>query len=539
VRQRFAPLHDIWTFSRFLWGLPSFLKKRMSAAEAATILQQRLAQRDENLLHCLKTILKTPQSPYRALMETARCEFADVAKIVEQDGIESALGTLRRAGVYVTFEEFKGREPMVRNGREIPVTPQSFDNPLQSRAFQVSTGGSTGRGSPVAIDLEHLWASIPARLMNDSIHGFVGIPTALWFDDLPGNGPNSVLTRVPYDNVPERWFSPIADGDARPALKFRLAQASIISVSRLAGTRLPKPEPVRLDQAAVVARWAEDALKRHGSCGIRTLVSRALRICLAAEELGIDLTGAIISGGGEPPTPAKVSVVRRTGARWISNYIMQEIGAVGSCCANAVDENDQHLLLDHVALIAHPRTVPGFDVAVDAFHVSTLLPSARKIMLNVELDDYGVIETRDCGCPWQELGFRTHLRGIRSFRKLTGEGMTLIGTDMVRILEHDLPQRFGGSPLDYQLLEEEDERGFTRLSIIVSPHIHISNEQDVVEVVMKALSSAGHAAALSRTIWGQAGTLRVRRMQPIWTNRGKLMPLHFERHLTRDGAAKQ
>jgi len=536
--QRVAPLQDIWAFSRFLWGLPAFLKKRMSPAEAAAILRQRLAQRDKNFLHGLKTILGTQPNPYRALFETAKCEFADVAKIVEQDGIESALRALRGAGVYVTFEEFKSRVAMVRDGREIPLTPHSFDNPLQSRAFHVSTGGSTGPGRPVAIDLEHLWASIPARLMNDSIHGFIGIPTALWFDDLPGNGPNSVLTRVPYDSVPERWFSPIADSDARPALKFRLAQASILGVSRLAGTRLPKPEPVRLDQAAVIARWAKDALKRHGRCGIKTLVSRALRICLAAEELGIDLTGAIISGGGEPPTPAKVSVVRRTGARWISNYVMQEIGAVGSCCGNAIDEKDQHLLLDHVALIAHPRSVPGFDVAVDAFHVTTLLPSARKIMLNVELDDYGIVETRDCGCPWQELGFRTHLRGIRSFRKLTGEGMTLIGTDMVRILEHDLPQRFGGSPLDYQLLEEEDERGFTRLSIIVSPHVHVPNEGEVVEVVMKALSAAGHAAALSRTIWGQAGTLRVRRMQPIWTNRGKLMPLHFERHPMRDGAAK-
>ncbi|MEW5916922.1 MAG: hypothetical protein AB1762_10975, partial [Gemmatimonadota bacterium] len=395
------------------------------------------------------------------------------------------------------------------------------------------TGGSTGAGRLVAIDLEHLWASVPTRLINDTIHGLVGTPTALWFDGLPGNGPNSVLTRVPYDSVPERWFSPIAGRGSRPALKFRLAQAAIIRVSRMAGIPFPKPEWVRLDQAAVIARWAQSALEREGRCTIKTLVSRALRICLAAEELGIDLTGAVISGGGEPPTPAKVSAVRRTGARWISNYVMQEIGAVGCCCANAADENDQHLLVDHIALITHPRPVPGFDVTVDAFQCTTLLPSARKVMLNVELDDYGIVEERDCGCVWQELGFRTHLRGIRSFRKLTGEGMTLIGTDMVRILEEDLPQRFGGSALDYQLLEEEDERGFTRLSVVVSPDIPLSNESDVIDVVLKALESAGHAASLSRTIWGQAQTLRVRRMHPVWTKRGKLMPLHMER-LTRD-----
>jgi hypothetical protein len=381
----------------------------------------------------------------------------------------------------------------------------------------------------VAIDIDHLWASIPTRLINDTIHGLIGIPTALWFDSLPGNGPNSVLTRVPYDAVPERWFSPTAIGDARSALKFRLAQAAIIQVSRMTGTRFPKPESVRLDEAAVVARWAQTALQRTGHCGIRTLVSRALRVCLAAEELGIDLTGAIISGGGEQPTPAKVAAIRRTGARWMSNYMMQEIGALGFCCANSTDENDQHLMLDHVALITHPKSVPGFDVSVDAFHVTTLLTSARKVMLNVELDDYGVVETRDCGCPWQQLGMNTHVRDIRSFRKLTGEGVTLIGSDMIRILEEDLPRRFGGSPLDYQLLEEEDERGFTRLSIVVSPNVQIANESDVVNAVLHSLGSAGHDAALSGTIWGQAGTLRVRRMKPIWTQRGKLMPLHMER----------
>jgi hypothetical protein len=254
-------------------------------------------------------------------------------------------------------------------------------------------------------------------------------------------------------------------------------------------------------------------------------------VCLAAEELGIDLTGAVVSGGGEPPTPAKVSAVRRTGARWVSNYIMQEVGQIGCGCAQPLDENDQHLLLDHMALITYPRQVPDFDVVVESFHVTTLLDSARKIMLNVELDDYGVVETRECGCPWDRFGFHTHLREIRSFRKLTGEGTTLIGTDVVRILEEDLPRRFGGSPLDYQLLEEEDERGFTRLSLIVSPHLEIRDERQVVEVVMKALTASGHAGAISRSIWSQAGTLRVRRMTPVWTNRGKLMPLHLERRV--------
>jgi hypothetical protein len=34
---------------------------------------------------------------------------------------------------------------------------------------------------------------------------------------------------------------------------------------------------------------------------------------------------------------------------------------------------------------------------------------------------------------------------------------------------------------------------------------------------------------MSGAIWGQAGTLRVRREQPRSTARGKVMPLHVER----------
>jgi hypothetical protein len=98
---------------------------------------------------------------------------------------------------------------------------------------------------------------------------------------------------------------------------------------------------------------------------------------------------------------------------------------------------------------------------------------------------------------------------------------------MIHILEEVLPARFGGSPLDYQLLEEEDEQGFTRLSLIVSPGIEIADETEVVEAVLDALGRGSGAAEVARANWSQAGTLRVKRMEPIWTGRAKLMPLHI------------
>jgi hypothetical protein len=112
---------------------------------------------------------------------------------------------------------------------------------------------------------------------------------------------------------------------------------------------------------------------------------------------------------------------------------------------------------------------------------------------------------------------------------LTGEGVTLVGSEMMRILEEVLPNRFGGSTLDYQLLEEEDEQGFTRLSLVVSPRLVIEDEQQVIETVLEAMSRSSVGADSARDIWGQAGTLRIKRAEPIWTSRGKLMPLHLLR----------
>jgi hypothetical protein len=64
---------------------------------------------------------------------------------------------------------------------------------------------------------------------------------------------------------------------------------------------------------------------------------------------------------------------------------------VGWGCAKPVDPNDIHIFKDAIALIQYPRQVNGLRTSVDAFHFTTLLPTAPKLLLNVESDDYGVI----------------------------------------------------------------------------------------------------------------------------------------------------
>ena len=112
--------------------------------------------------------------------------------------------------------------------------------------------------------------------------------------------------------------------------------------------------------------------------------------------------------------------------------------------------------------------VVGAGVSVGALSYTSLLPSSSKLMINVESDDYAVLEERECGCPFGELGMSLHMRDIRSYEKLTSEGNHFLGADLFSLVDEVLPARFGGRPGDYQLAEEE-RGGLTAVSIVVRP----------------------------------------------------------------------
>lgn len=99
---------------------------------------------------------------------------------------------------------------------------------------------------------------------------------------------------------------------------------------------------------------------------------------------------------------------------------------------------------------------------------------------------------------------------------------------MVRVLDEVLPERFGGSSVDYQLVEEEDERGFTRLTLVVSPRVHVTSEEELVATVLRALGDTNLARDI-RSIWDQAGAMQVRRIEPSLALGGKVRPLVVKR----------
>ena len=524
-----ALLPDLRMYGRFAMGLRRFLRGTLSLEESRAIVQQRLEQREGNFMRLVERgIFGYSESPYLPLLKLARIELGDIRRMARVDGVEETLRALRDAGVYISFEEFKGREPVIRNGQVIPIGPRSFDNPYLVNYYRLETGGSTGAETRVEHDLDHLAAQAPHLMLTRHMHNVLDVPTALWRGVLPdGSGINNVLRACHIGRVPQKWFSPTAGGKSKPAFKYRVATFGTVILGRLYGVPIPWPEPVSIDQATVVVEWALQALRQHGTCLILAPVSRGLRVCVRAEEMGVDLTGATFMIAGEPATPAKVRGITRTGAKYFTTYGLAEAGRIGMGCGNPMDSNDVHLLSDAFAIIQHPRRVTGWEIEVPAFNVTSLLLTTPKLMLNVEIDDYGIIERRACGCALESCGFADHIREIHSFSKLTGEGVTLVGSEMIHILEDVLPARFGGSALDYQLLEEEDEHGFTRLSLLVSPHINIPGDEAVITAVLEAMARSSIGADSARAIWTQARSLRVKRSAPVWTSRGKLMPLHL------------
>jgi len=522
-------LTDVKMYARVPFALQRLFAEKITLTDAQRIVRARMTQRTENFLARLELqVFANPHSPYRTLLQWAGCELGDVRAMVQRDGVEATLKKLRAAGVYVAFEEFKGRQPIVRGSHTLAVTPSDFENHADENFLTLTSGGSTGKPTPVAINVPHLVSRAPYQLLARAAFGVNDAPEILWRGILPDSTLSSILQAAITGHLPDYWYSFIGWRDSKQWLKYGAATYYILSWLRLYGMRVPFPKYVPPERAEVIARHAIALRDRYGHCYLHGGTSRGVRIAQAAETLGSDLRGVIMTGGGEPATEIKVKLIEKSGARFFSNYALTEAGLMANGCAYPNAPGDVHLYTDSYALITYPFQVPKVGVTVPAFNLTTLLPTAPMMLLNLQMDDYGIVEERVCGCEFEEYGFTTHLHTIRSYRKLTGEGVTLIGSDALKILEEVLPARYGGSALDYQWMEQEDAQGLTRLYLIIHPRIDIANEQEVIEFVMRAWRGAAWTDS-AQIVWKHTDTLRVKRVEPVWTARGKLFPLQLER----------
>ncbi len=523
-------------YMHFAWDFRKFIKTSFTLEQSKAIITERLRNREQNLLMMVKrTIYDNKHSPYLKLLNLAGCEYGDIENMIRSDGIEPTLEKLYRKGVYLSVEEFKGKKEIIRRGRSFQFDERDFDNPLINPHLAGKSGGSRSAGIRTGYDLNYLGLgrAVYTMCLLDALDT-LNTPHILWAPVTPGFGPLELLACAKMGKTPAKWFSPVSSKAFKPPLINRIATNYIVHIGNLFGAKLPSPEYVPLHEAWIIARWIASAIKNKGGCTIDSYISNAVRICKAAREEDLNLTGAIFLPSAEPLTKTKRQEIESTGAQVCTRYIFAEGGYVGFGCLQPSVPDDIHFLKDSLALIQHKREVHHAGVSVNAFLFTSLLPQLPKVLLNVENGDYGVIEKRNCGCELEKLGFTEHISHIRGFDKLTGEGMTFVGTDLIRIIEEILPVRFGGCLTDFQLEEEEDENGQTHVNVLVTPELGPIDEDALIRTVLAELRR-GHAGnRLMAQVWTDAGTLRVRREKPYLTTSGKLLPLHIQKNTSSD-----
>jgi hypothetical protein len=509
-------------FGRFAVGLPRFLNKTLSLEEARAMVLRDVRERERNFLLLVRRgVYERAESPYRALLRWAGVEYGDLEGLVLRDGIEAALGKLYDAGVKITLDEFKGKRVILRNGLTREVTSEDFDNALLTREFEVATGGSTGVRRRLAIDFALLEHDAAAQQFYYAANGMSERPGAIWRPIPPGSsGLKNALLAAKANRPLKRWFSPQPFALREGMLPSAVFTSYAVTCGQLMGGALPLPRYTPLDRAIDVARWAADMKAAGKPAWISLPAGNAVRIATAALDAGLDIAGTLFRVGGEPLTAGKYEVIRRAGADTVSSWALSEAGPLGGGCARRDNLDEVHLFSGKVAVIQRPVEVDGGAASVQVLHLTTLLPQTPKIMINVDVGDYGVLRRRNCGCPLEELGLDRHLHGIRNHEKLTVNGMHFVGAQLADIVENVLPAAFGGSPTDYQFVEEE-RRAESLVTIVASPRVGVIDDDRLLRVVLEALGSGLRSDRMMAENWRQSGVLRVARREPWVTPSAK------------------
>ena len=118
--------------ARLARDAPAFLRTTMGSAQAVEILRRQLTDREGRFLTVVReTVYAHPRSPYRALLEEARCTFEDLRELVTREGLLAAVDA----------------EVVVVESDRVVALPPAFDA-YRSRSYGgtvVTLGWRTGR----------------------------------------------------------------------------------------------------------------------------------------------------------------------------------------------------------------------------------------------------------------------------------------------------------------------------------------------------------------------------------------------------------
>ena len=512
-----GPVADLVATLRAARGIPAYLRNPLTPEQCRVIVGRRLEQRGSDFLDLARrTMFAAPTSPYLSLLRLAGCEYGDLERMVRADGVEGALGTLFRGGVYLTVDEFKGRRPVVRGGTTIACDPRSLRNPVSVPHLLARTSGSRGVPARIPLDLACVrdWA-VNMNLALDARGGAAWL-RAVW-------GTPGIIPLLWYSacGIPAaRWFMKVDPGTLGRRSRLPWAIRVVGWTSRLARVRLPSPEYAPVDDPRSILEWMRATLGHGHPLHLWSTPSSVVRLCHAAEREGVDLDGAHFTITGEPVTEACLAAIRRVHGDALPDYgSVDSGGSVTYGCLSPEAADDVHVFSDLNAVIQ----ADGQPFPRGALLLSSLRPTAPFVLLNVSMGDRATMTDRRCGCPMERLGWRSHLHTIRSYEKLTAGGVTFEDTDVVRILEEVLPARFGGGPRDYQLIEEQASDGEPRLRLLMHPAIGPADPAAVAGAFLDAISAGAEHRRHMTAEWRAAGLLGVEREAPRVAASGKVL----------------
>ena len=506
-----------WQKARLAGGLAGYLREPLTVADSLAEVRSRMAARESRLLEVVnRSIFGNARSPHRKLLAWAGWDRRRLERSVGERGIEPTLEALRDDGVWVSLEEFKGREPIRRDGLLIAPSEDDFDNPLlMGRAMRATSSGSAS-GVPTGVPYD--WSTLREEAALECLllesHGVLDAPSAFWLPGLPSvSGLHNLLVHMRLRRVPDRWFSQL-----RPRVRDRLVTRYICETGRAFGMRVPVPEATGIEDAQRVATWMAQTRDGAGVAVLKVFASSAVRVAEAALRSGLDLRGCIVLAGGETLTERRARFVASTGARVFARYVATETGWVAGACPRASSPDAMHLYRDRLAAVRGPEQ-NGLDGQARML-LTTLSPSNGKILLNTDIGDVANLSTRSCECPLGKAGFSVEISAVQAHDKLSGEGITVAERVLGELLA-ELIAEVGGAPDSYHLREEEDETGASRLVIVLNPEVRGLHDADIVDRLLSRLPAHGPGPKLAAKLWRDAGTICVRRELPALSSGGK------------------
>ena len=518
-------LGDLRQGAGFVRRLPGLLRAPISVAAARVVLRHRLESREAAFLAMARqSVYARPSSPYRPLLRQAGCDYGDLERLVQQEGVEGALRTLLRHGVYLRASELKGLQEILRGAVAVPPEPGGFRNPAAAAHIPGQSSGSRGARFGVPLDL----GFVQARAVDYTLLAAELFPErvahAVW--KTPGGDVlDNLLCFAATGAVAERWFlqvDPAAPG-LHPA--YRWSARALRARAWLAGVRFPPPQVVPFDDPLPIVRWLTATSRAGASPLLQVFTSPALRLLEAAAAAGLQLDGVRFMIGGEPLTPARVPAFRAARVTLVPRYGTAEAPSIALGCSAGPAPDAVHLLSDLYAVIQSDGAPAWPGLSPRALFITSLCPTAPLILLNASLGDSAALGRATCGCPLSALGWTTQLHTIRSFEKLTAG-------------RHDGPRRgrhphpggsaarpVRGGPTDYQLVEGEAGDGRPVLRLLVHPRVPLVSPDVAREAFLAAVDQGSETARVMGLAWRDAGLLTVERRAPIATASGKILHL--------------